>query len=89
MVIFYISNDSLMGKEGRKVLFNDILNTFYLRLHDIRYMVYRTTQTARQNLLLPLHGLLFSSSKGSFICTIPYRIAPTVAFVTPVVKHWQ
>ena len=39
--------------------------------------------------LLPPHRLLFSiSSKGSFICTIPDRIAHTRAFVTPVVEHW-
>ena len=28
------------------------------------------------------------SSKGSFIYTIPDRIAHTTAFVTPVVEHW-
>ena len=40
------------------------------------------------NLLLP-HTLLFPiNSKGSFICTIPDRIAHTMAFVTPVVEHW-
>ena len=39
--------------------------------------------------LLPPHGLLFPiNSKGSFICTIPDRIAHTMAFVTPVVEHW-
>ena len=39
---------------------------------------------------LPPHGLLFPiSSKGSFICTIPDRIAHTTAFVTPVVEHWM
>ena len=38
---------------------------------------------------LPPHGLLFPiSSKGSFICTIPERIAQTTAFVKPVVEHW-
>ena len=37
---------------------------------------------------LPPHGLLFSiNSKGSFICTIPDRIAHTTAFVTPVWRH--
>ena len=40
------------------------------------------------NPLLP-HRLLFPiSSKGSFICTIPHRIAHTTAFVTPGVEHW-
>ena len=39
--------------------------------------------------LLSQHRLLFPiSSKGSFICTIPDRIADTTAFVTPVVEHW-
>ena len=33
--------------------------------------------------------LLFSiNRKGSFICTIPDRIAHTTAFVTLVVEHW-
>ena len=37
---------------------------------------------------LPPHRLLFLiNSKGSFICTIPDRIAHTTAFVTPVVEH--
>ena len=38
---------------------------------------------------LPPHGLLFPiNSKGSFMCTIPDRIAHTMAFVIPVVEHW-
>ena len=38
---------------------------------------------------LPPHRLLFPiHSKGSFICTIPDRIAHTTAFVKPVVEHW-
>ena len=38
---------------------------------------------------LPPNRLLFPiNSKGSFICTIPHRIAHTTAFVTPVVEHW-
>ena len=61
-------------KEGRKegkVLFNDALNTFYLRLYGIRHMVKDHSDTERGN-PLPPHGLLFSiNSKGSFICTIP------------------
>ena len=40
--------------------------------------------------LLPLHGLLFLfSSKGSSKCTIPDKTAYTMAFVTPVVEHWN
>ena len=61
-------------KEGRKkgsVLFNDTLNTFYLRLYGVRHMVKDHSDSERGNLLLS-HGLLFPiSSKGSFISTIP------------------
>ena len=57
-------------KEGN-ILFNDALNTFYLRLYGVRHMVKDHSDSERGN-LLPPHGLLFSiSSKGSFICTIP------------------
>ena len=67
--------------------FNNTLNTFYLKLYGIRHIV-KNHSIARGNLLLP-HGLLFSiSSKGSFICIIPDRIAHTTTFVTPVVEHW-
>ena len=41
------------------------------------------------NPLPPIHALLFSISKGSFICTIPTnRIECIREFVTPVVEHW-
>ena len=60
--------------EGRKegnILFNDTLNTFYLRLYGVGHMVKDHSDSERGN-LLPLHGLLFPiNSKGSFICTIP------------------
>ena len=63
-------------KEGRKegnVLFNDALNTFYLRLYGVRHMVKDHSDSEKGNPLLP-HGLLFPiNSKGPFICTIPQR----------------
>ena len=56
---------------GRNVLFNDALNTFYLRLYGVGHMVKDHSDSERGN-PLPPHGLLFPiSSKGSFICTIP------------------
>ena len=65
-------------QEGRKegnVLFNDALNTFYLRLYGVRHMVKDHSDSKRGN-PQPPHGLLLSiNSKGSFICTIPDRIA--------------
>ena len=70
------TQNQLLGvrKEGRKegnVLFNDALNTFYLRLYGIRHMVKNHSESERGN-PLPPHRLLFPiSSKGSFICIIP------------------
>ena len=60
--------------EGRKegtVLFNDALNTFYLRLCGVRHMVKDHSDGEKGN-PLPPHRLLFPiNCKGSFICTIP------------------
>ena len=73
----------------RNVLFNDALNTFYLRLYGDRHMVKDHSDSERGN-PLPLHGLLFPiSSNDYFICIIPKnRIAHTTTFVTPVMDHW-
>ena len=77
-------------KEGN-VLFNDALNTFYLRLYGVGHMVKNHSDSQRERErgnTLPPHGLLFPiNSKGSFMCTIP-QIAHTTAFVTRVVEHW-
>ena len=63
-----------MVNEGRKegsVLFNDALNTFYLRLYGVGHIVKDHSDSERGN-PLPQPGLLFPiNSKGSFICTIP------------------
>ena len=48
-------------KEGN-VLFNDALNTFYLRLYGVRHMVKDHSDSEKGN---PI------DSKGCFICTIP------------------
>ena len=75
-------------KEGN-VLFNDTLNTFYLQLYGVGHMEKNHLDSERGN-PLPPHRLLFPiNSKGSFICTIPDRIAHTTAFVTPVVEIAQ
>ena len=75
--------------EGRKEMFHlTTHSTLYLRLYGVRHMVKDHSDSEKENTLLP-HRLLFPiSSKGSFICTIPQRIAHTTAFVTPVVEHW-
>ena len=66
-----ISQDWLDRMRERNVLFNDALNTFYLRLYGVRHMVKDHSDSEKGN-PLPLHRLLLSiNSKGSFICTIP------------------
>ena len=55
----------------RNVLFNDALNTFYLRLYGVRHMVKDHFDSEKGNPLPPHRLLLSINSKGSFICTIP------------------
>ena len=55
----------------KNVLFNDALNTFYLRLYGVRHMVKDHSDCEKGNPLPPHRLLLSISSKGSFICTIP------------------
>ena len=71
-------------KDGN-VLFNDALNTFYLRLYGVGHMVKDHSDSKRGNSLLP-HGLLFPiSSKGFLYMHHPTdRITHTTAFV----EHW-
>ena len=72
LTIRYDSSKCYLQNERKgNVLFNDALNTFYLRLNGVRHIVKDHSVSERRN-LLPPHGLLFSiESKGSFICTIP------------------
>ena len=59
------------GRKEGNVLFNDALNTFYLRLYGVRHMVKDHSDSEKGN-PLPPHRLLFPiSSNGYFICTIP------------------
>ena len=59
------------GRDGN-ALFNDVLNTFDLRLYGVRHMVKDHSDSERGNPVPPLIVLPFPiSSKGSFICIIP------------------
>ena len=58
-------------RRERNVLFNDALNTFYLRLYGVRHMVKDHSDSEKGNPLPPHRLLLSINSKGSFICTIP------------------
>ena len=57
--------------QERIFLFNDALNTFYLRLYGVRHMVKDHSDSEKGNPLSPHRLLLSINSKGSFICTIP------------------
>ena len=62
----------------RNVLFNDALNTFYLRLYGVTHMVKDHSDSEKGN-PLPPHRLLIP---------IRDRIVHTTAFVIPVEEHW-
>ena len=77
--LFYLTTHSThfiygyMGERERErnVLFNDALNTFYLRLYGVRHMAKDHSDSEKGNPLPPHRLLLSINSKGSFICTIP------------------
>ena len=58
----------------RNVLFNDALNTFYLRLYGIRHMVKDHSDNKKGNPLPPHRLPLLINSKVFFIFTIPQTI---------------
>ena len=62
---------NMVRERERNVLFNDALNTFYLRLYGVRHMVKDHSDSEKGNPLPPHRLLLSINSKGSFICTIP------------------
>ena len=57
-------------KEEGNVLFNDALNTFYLRLYGVRHMVEDHSHSERGNPLSP-HGILFEREREMFYLTTP------------------
>ena len=84
--MFYLR---LYGREReRDVLFNDALNTFYLRLYGVRHMVKDHFDSEKGNPLPPHRLPLSINSKGFYMHHATDRITHTTAFVTPVVEHW-
>ena len=79
--LFMVTNTQMKERE-RNVLFNDALNTFYLRLYGVRHMVKDHSDSEKGNPLLP-HRL----QQGIFYMHHPTdRITHTTAFVTPVMN---
>ena len=79
----------MLGRKEGNVLFNDKLNTFYLRLYGFRHMAKDLSDSEKRNLLSP-HELLFSNKQQKlFYMHHPTnRITHTKAFVSPVVERW-
>ena len=69
--IDHIFSRFVARERERNVLFNNALNTFYLRLYGVRHMVKDHSDSEKGNPLPPHRLLLSINSKGSFICTIP------------------
>ena len=69
----HLTTKEIAGRKEGNVLFNDALNTFYLRLYGVRHMVKDHSDSEKGNPLPPHRLLLSINSKG---------------FVTPVVEHW-
>ena len=73
----------------RNVLFNNALNTFYLRIYGVRHMVKKDHYDSEKGHPLPPHRLLLSINSKFFYMHHPtHRITHTTAFVTPVMEHW-
>ena len=66
----------ILGRKEGNALFNDALNTFYVRLYGVRHMIKDHSDSEKGNPLPPYRLLFPISSKGSFICTIPYMHIP-------------
>ena len=57
------------GQKEGNVLFNDTLNTFYLRLYGVGHMVKDQSDRGREeNPLPPLYGLLIFSITSIYVC---------------------
>ena len=61
----------IYGRKEGNVLFNDALNTFYLRLYGVGHMIKNHSDTETGNPQPPHRLLLPINNKGSFICIIP------------------
>ena len=75
----------------RNVLFNDTLNTFYLRLYGVRHMVKDHSDSEKGN-PLPPHRLLLSSL-FVFVVSVVVVVAAAIAVVffrcVVVVDEWM
>ena len=72
----------------RNVLFNDALNTFYLRLYGVRHMVKDHSDSEKGTCCNHI-GYSFRLTARVLLYAPSHRIAHTMAFVAPVVEHHE
>ena len=77
-------------KKEKVLLFNDVLNTFYLRLYGVGHMVKDRSDSERGNLQAAItQATLFDWQQGIFYINHPTdRISHTTTCVTPVEEYW-
>ena len=81
MSISHLAFSHDTGRKEGNVLFKNALNTFYLWLYGIRYMVKDHSDSERVKLLLLLHGL-------PYLYTPYHRQDSTYhSYVIPVAEH--
>ena len=72
-----------MWKEGN-VLFNDALNTFYLRLYGVRKLNMNTVEGRKEGYVLFNDAF----NKGSFICTMSQEARSNSVVERPIMVRW-
>ena len=68
-------------------LFNDALNTFYLRLYGVGQMV-KDHSDSESKAAAATWATLSDKQQGFLYAPSTDMIAHTTAFVTPVVEYW-
>ena len=64
---------STMNEKEGNVLFNNVLNTFYLRLYGIGQTVKDQSDSERRNQLSPIHELPFLLAARYLLCAPSHR----------------
>ena len=77
-------------KEGN-ILFNDTLNTFYLRLYGVGHMVKDHSDSVKKKPAAATTCATLSDQQQGFFYMhhTTDTLAHTTAFVTSVVEHWS
>ena len=79
----------VVERMASNVLFNDTLNTFYLRLYGVRHMVKEYSDSERANPLPPLFLLLFLiSSSGSSTFSSLVDLSPVLLITSSAPLSW-